>query len=994
VELTNVGVTLTGLKNGEAGKLEFSAILRDENNPPAPAMYGLLQAKVDGSFNFSFTQDLKPNTVLGDAHLDISQAAGSFSDFAQLNGVLHADLSPTEIKEVSLNFQKDGVHLGELRASGPFDAQKSEGKVNVELLAVDKKVLNLLGAKSGFDFGSTTITSTNEIELSKEGKAMAAVGVLSASKFQLSRTNQSTPAIDLRADYNVSLDTMEKRALLQKLNVAGTQNGKSLLRGELTSPMTLAWGNQTNAVGNSAFTLAVTKLNLAEWRVFLGELTTAGIVDLNLKLLSEQNGKRLTFEATNQIENLAIDLGGQKLNDVAVGLNAHGTATDFKEFNLSAFGFQLAKSNRTALAVSGSGTYDAGSGSADLQMDLKATLARLLPLLGQTNMAASAGTAELKARVTQKAQTQSVIGTLTLTNFTGKFSGSDFTEFATAMALDVSKSPEQVEIRKAAGTLMENRKAGGSFDISGNYSLANTPSQLTVKLSRLNENGLRPFVASFLGGKKLVSVAVDGTATTERSANGDLAIKTDLQVTNLVVNDPAQKLPGTALAAGIRLDASLAKQIADVRQLQLTLTPTQHGKNEFQLQGRVDMSKTNAIQGNLTMSADSLDLTSYFDLFAGTNQPVAAKNQKAPSASAAVSQPAPPAAAQAAATNQLPFKNFTVDAKVREFYLREIAATNFQMAVKLNGAHVMLKPFQLTLNNSPIRASADVDMSVPGYKYAVTFNATNVPFAPLWNSFEPNRKGQMGGTLTAWADVNGVGMTGESLKKSLTGKFDIGTTNLNLSVQNIQNGMLRMVVVVVGKLPEIAQNPLSAGLSVVGGALKGALTGGLSDELNQAPIDVITLRGNAGNGKVVLERAVIRSSVFEGVVSNGTVTLADQLTNSPINIPVGLAVNKAFTARLSMLSFADSSTNGNYVRLPDFFSETGTVGSPKPNISAASLGKGLIQKIIPGLGGGGTNGSGNLLQGLGNILQGGGGNTNQPGTNQSPVNNLLNRLLK
>ena len=69
-------------------------------------MYGLLQAKVDGSFNFSFTADLKPNTILGDAHLDISQAAGSFSDFAKLNGVLHCDLSPTEIKAVSLNFRE------------------------------------------------------------------------------------------------------------------------------------------------------------------------------------------------------------------------------------------------------------------------------------------------------------------------------------------------------------------------------------------------------------------------------------------------------------------------------------------------------------------------------------------------------------------------------------------------------------------------------------------------------------------------------------------------------------------------------------------------------------------------------------------------------------------------------------------------------------------------------------------------------------------------
>ncbi len=233
VALTNVDVTLTGLKNGSAGKLQLSAIIRDENNPPAPAMYGLLQAKVEGSFSFSFTPDLKPNMVLGDAHLDISQAAGSFSDFAKLNGLLHCDLSPTEIRALSLNFEKDGVHLGELRASGPFDAQKSEGRLSVELLSVDKKVLNLLGAKSGFDFGSTTITLTNQIELAKAGAAISVVGELSASKFQLSRTNQSTPALDLRADYNVAVDKTAQTALVRTLNVSGTQDGRTLLSGEL-----------------------------------------------------------------------------------------------------------------------------------------------------------------------------------------------------------------------------------------------------------------------------------------------------------------------------------------------------------------------------------------------------------------------------------------------------------------------------------------------------------------------------------------------------------------------------------------------------------------------------------------------------------------------------------------------------------------------------------------------------------------------------------------
>ncbi len=88
--------------------------------------------------------------------------------------------------------------------------------------------------------------------------------------------------------------------------------------------------------------------------------------------------------------------------------------------------------------------------------------------------------------------------------------------------------------------------------------------------------------------------------------------------------------------------------------------------------------------------------------------------------------------------------------------------------------------------------------------------------------------------------------------------------------------------------------------------------------------------------------------------------------------------------------------------MPDFYVEKGTLGNPKPSISAVAFGKSLIQRVIPGVGG--TNGTGNILQSIGGLLQGGGAKTNQagtnqpgtnpPATNQAPINNLLNRLLK
>ena len=72
------------------------------------------------------------------------------------------------------------------------------------------------------------------------------------------------------------------------------------------------------------------------------------------------------------------------------------------------------------------------------------------------------------------------------------------------------------------------------------------------------------------------------------------------------------------------------------------------------------------------------------------------------------------------AGDNLPLQNFTVAANIGRLYLHEVAITNFQTTVKLDGGHVQVKPFQLVLNGAPVNASVDLDLNVPGYKYNLT----------------------------------------------------------------------------------------------------------------------------------------------------------------------------------------------------------------------------------------------------------------------------------
>jgi hypothetical protein len=499
-----------------------------------------------------------------------------------------------------------------------------------------------------------------------------------------------------------------------------------------------------------------------------------------------------------------------------------------------------------------------------------------------------------------------------------------------------------------------------------------------------------------------------------------------------VVNDPKGEIPNTPLAVRMQVDTALNKQVADIRQFQIGFTPTARAaNNSVQLSGHVDMTQSNAITGNVKLAADALDLTTYYDLFGGKK---AADEKK--TATQAKAEPQPRSRSKPSAelekepdATQLPFRNFVADVVIGRLYLREVDISSLQTTAKIDGGHVLLNPCKLGLNGAPVNANVDLDLGVPGYKYNVSFSANAVPLAPLVNTFTPERKGEVGGTLTAQANIAGAGTTGVNLQKTLAGKFDIDSTNLNLSVANVKSPIIKLIVNVVGALPELIRNPTGGALNLLEG-VTGLGNGGLTDELKKSPINVIAAHGVAGSGKVDLQQAAIVSAAFRAD-ANGTVMLAPVLSNSVVHLPVTISLSKPIAERISL----SVDTNSGYAKLPDFLLITGTIGNPKADkkkllVLATSSLKGILNAIpgtgsagniagqLGGLLGGGNqsstnaagtnqpNKTGNLLQGALNSLLGGSGAntntntstntgaTNAPTTNQSPVNSFLNDLLK
>jgi hypothetical protein len=779
------------------------------------------------------------------------------------------------------------------------------------------------------------------------------------NKLLVTRAGQTTPTLDFSAAYSVTADRAAQVATLSRLSLDATQNGASLLDAQLSSPMSLPLSGNTSNLGDAALNLTMTNLNLADWKPFLGDAVTAGNVGVKLKVSSLQSGKQIAFDLNTAVANLAARAGSNVISQAEVRVAVQGQAAQFSQISLSKLQLQLLLQNQPAVAVSGSGTYDLATGGADLSVNLQAALARLLAALPQPGVSVASGDATLAAHVTQKQKTQAVTGDLTLDNFAAQIGQNELQNFGSKIHLDVANSPEQIQINKVAGSFTQNGKSGGGFEITGTAKPAQKSADVNVTLSDLNDNLLRPFLEPALAGKKLASVTVGGTVAAQYNPQAGSAVKANVQVSNLVVNDPAGKFPATPLAIGFSADASLNQQIADVRQLQVTLTPTARAKNQLSLSGRVDLTKPDAIQGDLKLAADALDFTSYYDLFAGGANAAA---KPAPTTTA----PATPASAgpeQEPPAVHTPLRNFTLAADIGRIYLHEIAISNFLMTAKVDDGHVVVKPFQLTLNGAPVSSTIDADLGVPGYKYNVGFDAQKIPLPPLVATFQPDRAGQIGGVVTASAQISGAGITGASLKENLNGQYGVEMTNLNLSVVNVHNKILRSVINVVATLPQLVKNPESALESLFSSA---GGQGGLMGELEKSPLESITVQGEAGNGQIALKQAVVQSPAFE-VSAAGDVTLDSVLTNSILKIPVTVLLSQKLAGQLNITSTNAASA---YVAMSPFLTMTGTVGAPKADIDKLAL-AGTAAKSL----------TGNLFKSSGT-------------TNSSPIGGLLNNLFK
>lgn len=1074
-ELSNVDLSLDQLKNGQSGKLTLSAGLNLMNNTPpsAKGTNDLLEGKMTGAFTFAVDAALLPQSINGNARLEVSRGEGTFRDLTGLSGTLQADMTPAEIKQVALRFERSGQGLAQLALSGPLNLNTTEGRLKLEVQSIDRNVLNLLGATQGWDFGNSQLNSTNLIEISQKGSMLGATGQLIGRQISIRQNNQAIPTLDLNAEYQINVNLERKTASVQTFNLLGKQNQRDLLRASLDRPMNVNWGSAASGLPDSTFQLTLQEFNVSEWQAVLGTNLPSGKVDLQLKLQSQKDGKQLTTQLAGQVRELAAQFGANAIKDAEAKFDLAGTIEDLKVVDVEKYNLELLQRNQPLIKGNGSARYDLSKNEITSQSVSEAALPAILSQLALPDVTASNGHVKNTVTFTQKADTQSAIGNLVLSDFTGRCGEYGLQNFQSSVDYDVEIAQQGVEIRrgnmtfsqagrsgggleltgqyhltnqsgkitfklldlnqnvlgialapslgqmklisaslngtgsathdpkgesavKAAVTLAncviddpqrnvprtplhaelkldgslrqqlaelrqcvvalrQGNESAGNLDITGRYNLTNQVGQASFKAVNLNQNALRPVLASALGDNKLVSINVNGNGSASCDPKGDSAINADVAIANWVVEDPQKKFPRTPLSAQLKIDSSLRQQILDLRQFAITLSPTQRAQNQLQAKGRVDMNKTNATPSQLTIQAESLDVTPYYNMFAGsgqTNTPAAPQ----PPANTKPGEPEPV---------ELPIQQLTADLKVDRFYLRELAITNLRTTAKINRGEITVKPLQMSLNGAPVNASAVMNLSVPGCKYELALDADKIPLEPLANTFSTNSTGQYRGELVARAQLRAAGITGANLQKSLAGQLSLSLTNLSLEI--------------VGKKTKRLLEPIALVLRV--------------PELTQTPLNWVNAQADIGQGKIGVNQFAVLSHAFfaEG---KGTVSLAEALTNSPIDMPVNLALRRSLAEKAKLVP-PNAPTNTAYVSLPTFVKLEGTLGEPKTEINKLVISGLLLQSAgnIPKIG----DKAGSLLQGIGGILSGqkpapAPGNTNRITPTNSPAPPKTNRL--
>ncbi len=997
--LTNLDFTLSNLQNGATGKVTVSAIVAQMNTGPSNRL-DQVRGRLTGDGQFNLSDKLEPLGGRGSFRLEVAEATGDLRDLGGGVGLLDVEFANDELRQLRLRLQRQDQPLGEIRLYGSLAPAREEGRLNFQVTSIGSAALKLVGAPLGLDFGDTALSASGFCDIAASGTRYTANLTLKADKFSLQRGALTTPVLDLQVELRANADISAKTAYLEKCSLTGKSGGKDRIAFANERAVNVAWGREeARATAPATMTLALSDLQLAQWRSLLGTNVLDGTVNLAARISSEDNGRRISLDFTNSVRGLNLVLGETSLHDLQTLFSGTFTLGDFQTLGLERGRFEYGEAGTPLLTATVSASYDSKVNGGNVQITANGDLPTLLARHPVPDLAFQRGSVRVNTLLNWNLDQYSGGVSLMVGDAVGTVGGYKLDGYTAQFDADAELARNKLTLRRLGLSAREGIRSGGSADVDGQVDGGTGTAELNLHVVNLNETALRPFVTAFLTGRDLASVTIGAegrvqydakspadiaseipplqqTLTALANGVGETALQLRAGVTNLVLRDRATAQATAPVGFGVVLDTTRRGRVYELGTNQIQIAPTQRGQNLLTLTGKLDLSPTNAAPSTLLARADSLDFTPMFDAFMATGT----------TTNAAPAQPVPPAPTPAAPETEpppigVPLKQLAAELRVGSLYVRDIVVQNWTAKAVLDHDKITVDPFALTVNNAAVAGTAKLDLTRPGYAYELGLNADKILLEPLVNSLATNYAGQAKGDIYAKLNLTGAGITGPSLQKNLHGQAMINLTNLNLQVFGPRTKKILTTLATALRLQDLATSPLT---------------------LISANMDI-------ADGKAAIHPFQAASDAFFAS-ADGNISLAPVLTNSTVDLPVNLALREDLARQFKVTNLTPSSRT-NFLTLPQFVKIEGTVGTPETQIDKlrlAALLAGGVGGALGGDAGAAAQGIGSLLQGdtkgalgtLNNFLQKTPGYTNAPGTNApaqtkthaSPVQDVLGIL--
>jgi len=177
-EFSKINLSIEQLGNNQKGQLVLSGLAKQVTKSALPeGPTGLAEATISGKFDFTLNAGLQPVELKGSTIFDVGKAEGRLAELLLMKLIVQAEVTPTEVREIALRFEKGGQPLGQARLTGPFNFAQSEGQLTLEIFSIDRQVLNLAGARHGWDFNKSLLNSTNQLTVSKKRRELRGPGL-------------------------------------------------------------------------------------------------------------------------------------------------------------------------------------------------------------------------------------------------------------------------------------------------------------------------------------------------------------------------------------------------------------------------------------------------------------------------------------------------------------------------------------------------------------------------------------------------------------------------------------------------------------------------------------------------------------------------------------------------------------------------------------------------------------------------------------------------